>query len=65
MWSKFQQLRKRSQIVEVRDDHRQTDRQTDTHTHLHTHTQTVIVLGQHIQSFHEMTEYKYRMAKKM
>ena len=38
MWSKFQQ--NRSKIVEIRDDHRQTDRQTDTHTQTHTHTHT-------------------------
>ena len=40
MWSKFQQ--NRSKIVEIRDDHRQTDthtyRQTQTHTQTDTHT---------------------------
>ena len=40
MWSEFQQ--NRSEIVEVRDDHRHTNTQTD--------AQTGIVLGQHIQS---------------
>ena len=50
MWSKFQQ--NRSKNVEIKGPDRNTC------THIHTHTQTGIVLGQQIQSFHELTEYK-------
>ena len=38
----------RTKIVEIKDPDRHTH--TQTHTHTHTHIQTVIVLGQHIQS---------------
>ena len=48
MWLKFQQNRLKN--VEIKDPYR--------HTHIHTHAETGIVLGQHIPSFHEMTEYK-------
>ena len=47
MWSEFQQ--NRSKIVEVRDDHRQTDRHTHRQTDRQTDAQTGIDLGQHIQ----------------
>ena len=46
MWSQFQQ--NRSKIVEVRDDHRQTDTQTYTHSHRRTDRDRP-----------EMTEYYY------